>query len=104
LVGIFRSFKTLSNKIQQTILLNGGNKKDNTKAKFSEVEKYAWKDAIIYLSVLAAMMFGWMFVHDWASDVPTPKDRYNAAPEDLSPASIYEYFNEVYLPNEYYKL
>ena len=100
-IGIFRSFKTLGKKLQRLALLDYQGSKS---AKFSPVEKYAWKDAIIYLGVLGAMMFGWIFIHDWASDVPEPKDRYHAAPEGLSPAEIYEYLSEVYIPNEYYKL
>lgn len=100
-IGIFRSFKTLGKKLQRLALLDYQGSKS---AKFSPVEKYAWKDAIIYLGVLGAMMFGWTFIHDWASDVPKPKDRYHAAPEGLSPAEIYEYLSEVYIPNEYYKL
>jgi hypothetical protein len=56
------------------------------------------------LAILGAMMFGWTFVHDWAADVPKPKDRYHAAPTGLTPAQIYDYLANVYIPNEYYKL
>lgn len=100
-VGIFRSFKTLSKKIQRLALLDY---KGSKSVKFSEVEKYAWKDSLIYLGVLAAMMFGWTFIHDWAADVPKPEDRYHAAPEGLSPEQIYDYLSNVYIPNEYWKL
>lgn len=100
-VGIFRSFKTLGNKLQRLMLLDFAGAKER---KLSDVEKYAWKDAIVYLGILGLMMYGWTFVNDWAADVPKPKDRYHAAPESLSPIDSYNYITDVYIPNEYYKL
>jgi len=101
---VARSFRTISNWCQQNIFLFGGKKKDNTKARFSEVEKYAWTDIVIYLGVLIAMMIGWTHVHDWASDVPKPEDRYHNGPVDLTPGALYRYLKDVYIPREYYKL
>lgn len=99
-VGIFRSFKTLLNKMFFLATLG----KKGINQKFSYVEKYAWKDAIIYLGILAAMMYGWTFMNDEANTVPTPTERKQAAPESLNPSDIYDYIQNEYLPNQYWKL
>ena len=44
-------------------------------AKLSEVEKYAWKDTLIFLAMLAMMMVSWIYVHDDARTVQPPKNR-----------------------------
>lgn len=99
LVGLFRSFKTLYREAYQMLL-----HKPRT-AKLSEVEKYAWKDAIIFLAMLAMMMVGWTFVHDWAREVPKPKSRAEAGPASmLNPIDYYTFIRDVYIPNDYYKL
>jgi hypothetical protein len=38
-------------------------------AKLSEVEKYAWKDSLIFIAMLAMMMVGWVYIHDDARTV-----------------------------------
>jgi uncharacterized membrane protein YgcG len=99
LIGLWRSFKTLYREASQTLLL-----KPRT-AKLSEVEKYAWKDTVIFLSMLAMMMVGWTYVHDDAREVKKPTSRKEAGPASmLNPADYYEYIRDVYIPNQYWKL
>jgi hypothetical protein len=74
-------------------------------AKLSEVEKYAWKDAIIFVGMLAMMMVGWVYIHDDARTVQPPKNRQEAGPASmLNPVDYYEYMRDVYIPNQYWKL
>jgi hypothetical protein len=74
-------------------------------AKLSEVEKYAWKDTIIFLSMLALMMVGWTYIHDDARTVQPPKTRTEAGPATWwNPIDYYDYINRVYIPNQYWKL
>jgi hypothetical protein len=99
IIGLFRSFKTAYREAMQLLL-----HKPRT-AKLSEVEKYAWKDTIIFLAMLSMMMVGWTFVHDWARDVPKPTSREEAGPASmLNPADYYQYIRDIYIPNQYYKL
>lgn len=99
LIGLWRSFKTLYRESQQLLL-----SKPKT-AKLSEVEKYAWKDTIIFLSMLALMMVGWTYIHDDARTVQPPKTRAEAGPATWwNPIDYYDYINRVYIPNQYWKL
>lgn len=99
LIGLFRSFKTVYREATQMLL------HQPRTAKLSEVEKYAWKDTIIFLAMLSMMMVGWTSVHDWARDVPKPKSRKEAGPASmLNPADYYQYIRDVYIPNQYWKL
>lgn len=99
LIGLWRSFKTLYREANQLLL-----HKPRT-AKLSEVEKYAWKDTIIFLSMLAIMMVGWTFIHDDAREVPKPTSREEAGPASmLNPVDYYTYVRDIYIPNQYWKL
>lgn len=99
MIGLYRSVKTAFRIMWQTITL-----KDVT-AKFSEVEKYAWTDALIYTSMLAMMMVAWIFVHEDAGTVPPPENREEAGPKTwYNPYDYYAFFRDVYIPNQYYKL
>ena len=99
IIGLARSFSTINRKIVQWSLY-----KPNT-AKLSEVEKYAMKDAIIYIAMLSLMMIGWTYVHDWAREVPKPKNRYEAGPMSMAnPVDYYNFIRDVYIPNEYWRL
>lgn len=99
LIGLWRSFKTLYREANQLLL-----HKPRT-AKLSEVEKYAWKDTIIFLSMLAMMMVGWTFIHDDAREVPKPTSREEAGPASmLNPVDYYAYVRDIYIPNQYWKL
>lgn len=99
LIGLWRSFKTLYREAGQMLSL-----KPRT-AKLSEVEKYAWTDTIIFLSMLALMMVGWTYVHDDAREVKKPTSRKEAGPASmLNPVDYYEYVRDVYIPNQYWKL
>jgi hypothetical protein len=69
LVGLWRSFKTIYREANQLLL-----HKPRT-AKLSEVEKYAWKDTLIFLGMLSLMMVGWTFIHDDAREVVKPTTR-----------------------------
>jgi hypothetical protein len=44
-------------------------------AKFSYVERYAWRDAIIYMGVLGLCMIAWPMLNEQAAAVPPPEDR-----------------------------
>jgi hypothetical protein len=93
-VGLWRSFKTMYKMSVQTLL-----HKPKT-AKLSEVEKYAWKDAIIFLAMLSMMMVGWVFVHDDAREVKKPTNRIEAGPASmLNPVDYYDFIQNVYIPN-----
>lgn len=72
---------------------------DPKKVKFSYVEKYAWKDAIVYLAVLSIMLATWPLVNDMAGDVPPPDKNDPKFLEDP-----YHYIKDLYIPNEYWKL
>lgn len=99
LIGLFRSFKTLYKMSKQLLTF-----KPKT-AKLSEVEKYAWKDAIIFSAMLAMMMVGWTYVHDDSRSVPKPTSREEAGPASmLNPVDYYNYIRDVYIPNQYWKL
>lgn len=99
LIGLWRSFKTLYREAKQLVLF-----KPRT-AKLSEVEKYAWRDTIIFMGMLAMMMVGWTFVHDDAREVKKPTTREEAGPMSMfNPADYYEYIRDVYIPNQYWKL
>jgi uncharacterized membrane protein YgcG len=74
-------------------------------AKLSEVEKYAWKDTLIFIGMLSMMMIGWTFIHDDAREVPKPTTREEAGPASmLNPVDYYEYIRDIYIPNQYWKL
>lgn len=98
-VGLYRSIGTLWRNIKQWAHLRPGT------AKLSEVEKYAMKDAVIFMAMLSLMMIGWTYVHDWAREIPKPKDRYEAGPMSaFNPVDYYNYIRDVYIPNEYWRL
>lgn len=99
LIGLYRSFKTFYKEANQLLL-----HKPRT-AKLSEVEKYAWKDALIFLAMLSMMMVGWTFAHDDAREVKKPTTREEAGPASmLNPVDYYNYMRDVYIPNQYWKL
>ena len=99
MIGLFRSFKTLYKQANQALL-----HKPRT-AKLSEVEKYAWKDTIIFLAMLSMMMVAWTSIHDWAREVEKPQSREDAGPASmLNPVDYYEYVRDIYIPREYYRL
>ena len=96
-VGLARSFKTLYRYIR----MHSWNipEGDPDKVKFSYVEKYAAKDALMWLIVLGAMLATWPIVNNLAGDVPPPKEDDPKLLDDP-----YRYMVDVYFPNEYYKL
>lgn len=99
IIGLWRSFKTMWRMSKQALL-----HKPRT-AKLSEVEKYAWKDTIVFMAMLAMMMVGWTYIHDDARDVKKPTNRKEAGPASMfNPIDYYEYIRDVYIPNQYWKL
>lgn len=99
LIGLWRSIQTMFRMAKQALL-----HKPRT-AKLSEVEKYAWKDSLIFIGMLAIMMVGWTYIHDDARDVKKPTTREEAGPTSmLNPIDYYEYIRNVYIPNQYWKL
>ena len=99
LVGLARSLKTIFREANQMLL-----HKPRT-AKLSEVEKYAWKDTLIFIGMLSMMMIGWTFIHDDAREVPKPTTREEAGPASmLNPIDYLEYIRDIYIPNQYWKL
>ena len=99
LVGLWRSFKTIYREANQFLL-----HKPRT-AKLSEVEKYAWKDTLIFLGMLSLMMVGWTFIHDDAREVVKPTTREEAGPASMfNPIDYYTYIRDFYIPNQYWKL
>lgn len=99
LVALYRSLKTMIKAANQAIMF-----KPKT-AKLSEVEKYAWKDSLIFIAMLAMMMVGWVYIHDDARTVQPPKNRQEAGPASMfNPVDYYNYMRDVYIPNQYWKL
>ena len=99
IVGLYRSLKTAYKEISQWCKL-----KPST-AKFSEVEKYAMKDALIFVAMLSMMMVGWTYIHDDARTVKAPTNREEAGPATWwNPVDYYDYMRDVYIPNQYWKL
>jgi hypothetical protein len=96
---LWRSLKTAYKEISQWCKLKPGT------AKFSEVEKYAVKDALIFVAMLSMMMVGWTYIHDDARTVKAPTNREEAGPATWwNPADYYDYMRDVYIPNQYWKL
>lgn len=108
--GIFRSFGTVWRLICRMIKF--GPKEGWNKVKFSEVEKYAWRDAIITLLCLVLCMYTWIPVHEWAKKVKPVKNRKQAGVRTLNTkglpildiTDIPRFFEEEYLGRELYKM
>ena len=99
LIGLWRSIQTMFRMAKQALL-----HKPRT-AKLSEIEKYAWKDSLIFMGMLAMMMVGWIYIHDDAREVKKPTSRKQAGPASMfNPIDYYEYVRDVYIPNQYWKL
>lgn len=105
LIGLYRSVSTIFRMSKQLLL------SQPKTAKLSEVEKYAWKDTIIFVAMLAMMMVGWTYIHDDARTVQPPKSREEAGPASMfNPVDYrtyidyYTYIRDVYIPNQYWKL
>ena len=98
-IGIARAFNTFSKKLWRYATLNFAKAKE---AKFSYVEKYAWRDAIIYLGILALCMVAWPMLNEQAAQVPPPKDREEAGP--MSVQDVPRWFNEQYIGDQYWKM
>lgn len=101
LIGIGRSFKNLYRRLINLCHLDFTGSKSR---KFSELERRAWWDAIIYLGFLGIMMVSWPSINDWANEINPPKTRQEAGPESLNPVDVANYFTDVYIPNEYYRM
>lgn len=99
LIGLYRSISTIFRMSKQLLL------SQPKTAKLSEVEKYAWKDTLIFVAMLAMMMVGWIYIHDDARTVQPPKNREEAGPASMfNPIDYYTYIRDVYIPNQYWKL
>jgi hypothetical protein len=99
LVGLWRSVQTLCREIRDWA------KFKSSDAKLSNVEKYALTDALIFFAMLGMMMVGWTYVHDDARTVKAPTSREEAGPATWwNPVDYYDYIQDVYLPNQYWKL
>ena len=72
---------------------------DPRKIKFSYVEKYACKDALIWFIVLCAMLATWPLVNSAAGALPPPKKN-----DPMLLTNPYKYMTDVYFPNGYYRL
>lgn len=97
-VGLYRGFGTLYKYIVTNAFRNIP-EGDPRKVKFSDVEKYAAKDAIIYLATLGLMLATWPIVNSTAAAAPPPdKD------ETKLLDNPYDYIMNVYIPNQYWKL
>lgn len=98
-VGIYRSFCTFGRILRKEACkgLTKVSKSEGVKkyaneetAKFSYVEKYAWRDAIIYFAFLSAMLLAWPLLNERAKQVPPPTEK----------EEVFENF----ISNEYYWL
>lgn len=98
-IGMARAFNTFNKKLWRYATLNFARAKE---AKFSYVEKYAWRDAIIYLGILALCMVAWPMLNEQAAQVPPPKDREEAGP--ISVQDVPRWFNEQYIGDQYWKM
>lgn len=92
--GLIRAFTTLMKKMYCAATLN----KDRLKSvKFSHVEKYAVKDAIITLLLLHGMIMTWFPIHEWASSA------YQYKPTNREEAGI-EYQMQHFFDHDTYKM
>lgn len=98
--GLYRSFYTLLRKLMAAIKIDRQALKDT---KLSYVEKYAWRDAIITLSMVAMFALGWPKVHNWAKNVNAPKNRIEAGATGPIDA-VTRYVPQQFIGNETYKL
>lgn len=98
IIGLLRTFKTTYRYLITNVFRNIP-EGDPNKVKFSYVEKYACKDALIYLIVLGAMLATWPLVNNAAGAVPPPEKDDPKLLDDP-----FRYMADVYFPNEYYKL
>lgn len=98
-VALWRSFNTLGRKLWRYATLNFA---DAKKAKFSYIERYAWRDAIVYLGVLGLCMIGWPMLNEQASTVEAPKTRQQAGPTDIT--DVPRWFDQQYIGEQYWKL
>ena len=98
-VGLWRSFQTLGRILNRCAHLRFAEAKN---AKFSYVERYAWRDALVYMGILAACMLAWPMLNEQAAAVPPPTDRKEAGPTDLS--DIDDWFVNQYIGDQYWKM
>lgn len=68
LAAIFRSIPRLFKVMGNIITL----KYQSGKQVLSDVEKYAWKDLIVYTFFITALGSFWPAIHEWANDAPAP--------------------------------
>ena len=66
--------------------------------KFSQAERYAAIDALIYLLIMIAMMIAWPTVHDWAQDLV----KYPTGPEDAGLKESFGNYGQNYIDNGIY--
>ena len=78
--------------------------KDGLNTHFSDVQKYAVKDMILYIATTAVLMAGFVPINEAAMEVEIPKNREQQGPKTMLPWDIAEYIRDVYIPEEYYKL
>lgn len=99
-VGLTRCISTLSKKFARLIT---GNIKGAKSIKFSNVEKYAARDALIFACMMAALHMGIVAVTNAAfSTYVPPEDRREAGPESIS--DVPRYMEEQYIGNNGYMI
>lgn len=66
--------------------------------KFSQAERYAAIDALIYLLIMIAMMIAWPTIHDWAQDLV----KYPTGPETAGLEESFGNYGQNYIDNGIY--
>lgn len=97
-VGLARCVKTTWRYLMTNAFRNIQDN-DPRKVKFSYVEKYACKDALIWFIVLCVMLATWPLVNSAAGALPPPKKD-----DPMLLTNPYKYMTDVYFPNGYYRL